>query len=227
MSITAHIQEIQQTLHNGVTLIAVSKFQPTEAIIEAYQAGQRVFGENRLQELQEKIDFFNKVLPVRHDMHWHFIGHVQSKKVKAILPLVDLIHAVDSEKLYCQIVKDAQALNLRTCILLQVHIAQEETKFGFSQEELVEFAKRLKFENQDFVRICGLMGMASFTEDKQQVRNEFRTLKSIFDQLKSSYFEHSQDFCELSMGMSNDYPIAIEEGATMIRVGSNIFGARD
>lgn len=227
MSITARIKEIQQSLNNEVTLVAVSKFQPMEAIIEAYNAGQRIFGENRLQELQEKITFFNQNLPVRPDLHWHFIGHVQSKKVKTILPLVDLIHAVDSEKLYNQIVKDAQTLGIQARILLQVHIAQEETKFGFSKEELIHFAKHLTPENKNIVHICGLMGMASFTEDKKQVRNEFRTLKLLFDELKSTHFVDSNDFCELSMGMSNDYQIAIEEGATIIRVGSNIFGARN
>lgn len=223
MSIKARIQEIQQQLKTGVTLVAVSKFQPVTSIEEAYQTGQRVFGENRLQELQEKVSYFEQKRP---DIRWHFIGHVQSKKVKTILPLVDLIHAVDSEKLYDQVLKDAQNLNITARILLQVHIAQEETKFGFSEAELIEFAKKLNLEKQQQVRICGLMGMASFTDNQEQVRKEFRSLKTLFDQLKTDYFADSTDFCELSMGMSNDYTIAMEEGATIIRVGSNIFGAR-
>lgn len=223
MSIKARIQEIQQQLKTGVTLVAVSKFQPVTSIEEAYQTGQRVFGENRLQELQEKVSYFEQKRP---DIHWHFIGHVQSKKVKTILPLVDLIHAVDSEKLYDQVLKDAQNLNITARILLQVHIAQEETKFGFSEAELIEFAKKLNLEKHQQVRICGLMGMASFTDNQEQVRKEFRSLKTLFGQLKTDYFADSTDFCELSMGMSNDYTIAMEEGATIIRVGSNIFGAR-
>lgn len=223
MDIHQNIQKIQKSLKANVTLIAVSKFQPFESIEQAYQAGQRVFGENRMQELQQKVEHFAELHP---DIRWHFIGHLQSKKVKTLLPLVELIHAVDSEKLFDQICKDTQALGVQTRILLQVHIACEETKFGFSEEELWGFVERIKDQKCKQVRICGLMGMASFTDDSRQVRNEFRLLKSIFDRLKSSFFLNDADFCELSMGMSNDYPIAMEEGATLIRVGTGIFGER-
>lgn len=226
MSISAQIHRFKALVPNHVRLIAVSKFQPVTAIEAAYQAGQRCFGENRLQELQEKIAYFSENHPDRTDMQWHFIGHVQSKKVKTILPLVALIHAIDSEKLYLQVLKEARNQGLKARILLQVHIAQEETKFGFSPSELFDFAQRIPATDLDWVSICGLMGMASFTDDMQQVRNEFRTLKTCFDQLKSDTFASNEAFTELSMGMSNDYSIAIEEGATLIRVGSTIFGAR-
>lgn len=219
-SIAQKIAEYHQKLPQGVRLVAVSKFQPIEAIEEARKAGQIIFGESRLQELQEKVKHFPK------DLEWHFIGHVQSKKVKTLLPLVSLIHAVDTEKLYDQIAKDAENLGIKVRILLQVHIAQEETKFGFSPDEIVRFMEEPAHRNHPHVCICGLMGMATFTDDKEQVRKEFRTLKQLFDLIKSKHFEANADFCELSMGMSNDYAIALEEGATLVRIGTDIFGSR-
>lgn len=214
MSITTDLQHIKNAIPTGVTLVAVSKTKPTESILEAYQAGQKVFGENKAQELAQKA----KLLP--NDIEWHMIGHLQSNKVKYIAPFVSLIHAVDSEKLLKEINKRAAQNNRVIDCLLQFHIAQESNKFGLNKEEAQKIlVKQSQYPN---IRIIGLMGMATFTSDKAQIRSEFSLLKSIFDNIQKDYTEIKT----LSMGMSGDYTIAIEEGSNMIRVGSAIFGTR-
>lgn len=214
MSITTDLQHIKNAIPTGVTLVAVSKTKPTESILEAYQAGQKVFGENKAQELAQKA----KLLP--NDIEWHMIGHLQSNKVKYIAPFVSLIHAVDSEKLLKEINKRAAQNNRVIDCLLQFHIAQESNKFGLNKEEAQKIlVKQSQYPN---IRIIGLMGMATFTSDKAQIRSEFSLLKSIFDNIQKEYTEIKT----LSMGMSGDYTIAIEEGSNMIRVGSAIFGTR-
>jgi pyridoxal phosphate enzyme (YggS family) len=214
MPIKENILRLKDQLPEEVTLIAVSKTKPVEAILEAYQAGQRDFGENRVQEVVPKYETLPK------DIRWHVIGHLQTNKVKFIAPFVHLIHAVDSEKLLAEINKEAGKCNRIIPVLLQVFIAQEETKFGFSFEEaeqLLKASPEIKYLN---IRIDGLMGMATNTEDESQVRKEFKTLKNFFDQYSN------QNFKILSMGMSSDWKIAVEEGSTMIRVGSALFGER-
>ena len=200
----------------NVSLVAVSKTKPPEEILALYELGQRDFGENYVQELVEK----QARLP--SDIRWHFIGHLQSNKVKFISPFVHLVHGVDSEKLLKEIDKQAAKINRTINVLLQVHIAEEESKFGFDEAELRKFMSGILQENKSFEHapICGLMGMASFSDDAQKVRHEFRRLKSIFDQY------HSPQFTILSMGMSGDYQIAIEEGSNMVRIGSLLFGQR-
>jgi PLP dependent protein len=204
----------------GVTLVAVSKIKPASDILELYKAGQKDFGENYVQELVEK----QAQLP--HDILWHFIGHLQSNKVKYIAPFVHLIHGVDSFKLLKEINKQAQKNNRNINVLLQMHIAQEETKFGLDEGELKTLIADLADEPLHHVRIIGMMGMASFSEDNEQVRKEFRFLKSLFHQY-SNLKTSTIDFKVLSMGMSGDYRIAIEEGSTMVRIGSLLFGARE
>ena len=214
MSITTNLQHIKNAIPNEVTLVAVSKTKPIESIMEAYQAGQKVFGENKAQELAQKA----KLLP--NDIGWHMIGHLQSNKVKYIAPFVSLIHAVDSEKLLKEINKRAAQNNRVIDCLLQFHIAQESNKFGLNKEESQKIlVKQTQYPN---IRIIGLMGMATFTSDKAQIRSEFSLLKSIFDNIQKEHTEIKT----LSMGMSGDYTIAIEEGSNMIRVGSAIFGTR-
>ena len=202
------------------TLIAVSKTYPVSDIREVYNAGIRDFGENRVQELLDKKDR----LPA--DIRWHLIGHLQTNKVKFIVPFIHLIHSVDSERLVLEINRQAEKCGKIVDVLLQVYIAEEETKFGFSPEELVAFldsAQRTKLAN---IRIRGLMGMASFTDNMDQVRKEFCMLKALYDRVSGEYFEGRADFNILSMGMSGDYETALEEGSNMIRVGSLIFGKR-
>jgi pyridoxal phosphate enzyme (YggS family) len=218
---------IREQLHNvleeipeHVTLVAVSKTKPVSAIEEAYAAGQRHYGENKVQELVEKAEQLPK------DIHWHLIGHLQSNKVKYIAPFVALIHSVDSLKLLLEINRQAAKNNRVIPVLLQFHIAQEETKFGFSFEEIRELLNSDEFKNASNIRIDGVMGMASFTDDEALIRKEFKLLKTYFDELKSTFFSEKNHFSICSMGMSGDYKIAIEEGSTMIRVGSSIFGSR-
>lgn len=218
--ITQRIQELRAKLPSHVTLIAVSKTKPVSALMEAYDAGQRAFGENKVQELVDKAT----VLP--KDIQWHLIGHLQTNKVKYIASFVQLIHAVDSLKLLLEIDKQAAKNERIIDVLLQFHIAQEETKFGLSLEEAQELLESDAFQSCQHIRVVGVMGMASFVDDQQQIHSEFLSLKQLFDQLKSSYFNAQSSFKEISMGMSGDYPIAIEEGSTMIRVGSSIFGGR-
>lgn len=218
--IAAQIEKIKALLPKEVTLVAVSKFHPAKQIEEAYRAGQRVFGESRPLEMFEKVDILPK------DIDWHFIGHLQTNKIKYVLPYVKMIHSVDSEKLLYSIDKFSSLNSLTTKLLLEVHIAQESSKQGFSKEELLSLLEKLKSSPLRSSKICGLMGMATFTNDDKQIRGEFRFLKDLFEQVKSLHPELSPDFKELSMGMSGDYHIAIEEGSTIVRIGTQIFGER-
>ena len=220
MSIAQNIQDITNLLPEEVTLVAVSKTKPVETLLEAYKAGQRHFGENKVQEMNEK----QEALPA--DIHWHLIGHLQSNKVKFIAPYVHLIHSVDSLKLLQEIDKQAKKNQRIIDCLLQFHIAEEETKFGLSIQEAEELISSQAYAELKNVRIVGIMGMATFTEDQQQIRKEFRQLKQYFEHIKTNHFASSPYFIEISMGMSSDYTIALEEGSTMIRVGSLLFGAR-
>jgi pyridoxal phosphate enzyme (YggS family) len=220
MSIVDNFQQIQSQLPQKVQLVAVSKFQPMSSIQILYDQHQRIFGESKVQELLSKYEALPK------DINWHFIGHLQTNKVKEIVPFISLIHGVDSFKLLSEIDKCAAKINRVVNCLLQVHIAQEETKFGFSFDELDEMLKSKGWKELRHIRICGLMGMASFTNDDNQVRKEFRSLSNCFSTIKKNYFSQISYFSEISMGMSGDYPIAIEEGATLVRIGSSIFGER-
>lgn len=221
MSITSQLQEIKKTLPKSVQLVAVSKTKPITDIEEAYSGGQRIFGENKVQELQVK----HPALP--KDIQWHMIGHLQSNKVKYIAPFIDLIHGIESFKLLKEINKQALKNNRSISVLLQFHIATEATKFGLNIDEAKLILENDQFQNLVNINIVGVMGMASFTENTSQVKNEFAQLKSIFDFLKTNYFSDSATFKEISMGMSGDYIAAIEEGSTMVRVGSSIFGKRN
>jgi len=221
MSIAKNIDQIQANLPSGVRLIAVSKTKPVELLMEAYSHGQRAFGENKVQEMTRKQEELPK------DIEWHFIGHLQTNKIKYIAPFVHLIHGVDSLKLLKSIDSEAKKVNRVIPCLLQFHIAEEETKFGFSQEEAIEMLISAELSSLKNISISGVMGMATFTEDTKQIRKEFAYLRTIFETLKANYFPEVVDFKELSMGMSADYLIAIEEGSTMIRIGSTIFGERN
>jgi len=225
MSIAINLAEIKSSLPQHVTLVAVSKTKPVSDLLEAYEVGQRIFGENYVQELVEKQDLLPK------DIQWHFIGHLQSRKVKLIAPFVSLIHGVDSLKLLQEINKQAAKNNRVIDCLLQIHIAEEESKFGLDEKELEEIQKQLldsaRSDDNTFknIRIVGLMGMATFTEDQNQIKKEFTYLKSLFDKYSKEKTEHYQ-LNTLSMGMSSDYQLAISCGSTMVRIGSSIFGAR-
>lgn len=219
-SITENLQQIKATLPEHVCLVAVSKLHPIEELKEAYQAGQRVFGESKVQELLPK----HAAMP--NNVQWHFIGHLQTNKVKDIVSIVDLIHGIDSLKLLKEVDKQASKQNKKVRCLLQIHIAQEESKFGFSADEVRSLLSDGLLGDISNASICGLMGMATFTENKELVRKEFGELKQLFDELKSSYFADRSEFTILSMGMSNDYLLAVDEGSTMVRVGSSIFGER-
>lgn len=219
--ITENLNRIKASIPENVTLVAVSKTKPNEDIMEAYEAGQRVFGENKVQELTRKFEELPK------DIEWHMIGHLQTNKVKYIAPFVSLIHAVDSLKLLKEINKQGIKNDRVIPCLLQFHIAQESSKFGLSLEQAQDILSSQEFSEMRNVQIAGLMGMATFTEKTDQIREEFRTLENFFHVIKSHYFKFNNDFKELSIGMSGDYEIAIEEGSTMVRVGSSIFGARN
>lgn len=221
MSIASNLQSIKSEIESlGVKLVAVSKTKSNEEIIEAYNAGQRVFGENHVQELVEK----QEVLP--KDIEWHMIGHLQRNKVKYIAPFISLIESVDSLKLLKEIDKYATKNNRIIDCLLQIHIADEDTKFGFDHAELVETLRDDTFKNLKHVRIRGLMGIASNIENDKVIKEEFYELKMLFDGIKASFFRKDADFDTLSMGMSSDYKLAIEKGSNLIRVGSTIFGKR-
>ena len=219
--IKENLNIVRATVPSNVTLIAVSKTKPVSDLQEAYDAGQRIFGENKALEMRDK----HQALPA--DIQWHFIGHLQTNKIKYIAPFVTLIHAIDSLSLLEAVNKEAAKNDRIIDCLLQFHIAQEETKFGLDIEEAKSLLESESFKNLKNINICGVMGMATFTDNVAQVRNEFKNLKSIFETLKENYFKDKDSFKEISMGMSDDYPIAIEEGATMVRVGSKIFGARN
>lgn len=214
------LQKIRTTIPQGVKLIAVSKTKPIEEIMEVYEAGHLVFGENKAQELRQKYELMPK------DVEWHFIGHLQTNKVKYITPFVSLIHSIDSLKLLIEVDKSAKKNDRVVDCLLQFHIAEEDTKFGLDLEEAKDLLSSEIFRDLKNVRICGVMGMATFTDDEVQVRREFAHLKNIFDVLQGEYFSDSSHFKEISMGMTDDYRIAMEEGSTMVRIGSAIFGHR-
>jgi pyridoxal phosphate enzyme (YggS family) len=218
--IKENLQRILAELPKEVTLVAVSKTKPNEAILEAYAAGQRIFGENKVQEMAQKSEELPK------DIQWHLIGHLQRNKVKYIAPFVALIHGVDSFKLLKEIDKEGKKNNRVIDVLLQFHIAQEETKFGFSFEEAQEMLEDREFVEMQHVNVRGVMGMATFTENTSQVADEFRALNNFFLTLQGHFFKFNPTFDTVSMGMSGDYAIAIEEGSTMVRIGSSIFGER-
>ncbi len=217
MSIADNIKKIKAQIPDNVSLVAVSKTKSNEEIMEAYHTGQRVFGENKVQEMTQKWSDLPK------DIEWHMIGHVQRNKVKYMAPYVALIHGVDSLKLLREINKQAKKENRQIACLLQMHIAEEDTKFGFDEKELKALLDSSELQDLEHVRIAGLMGMATFTDNTAQIQKEFRLLKSMYETTKKVLPGVSQ----LSMGMSGDYNIAIEEGSTMIRIGSSIFGARN
>jgi pyridoxal phosphate enzyme (YggS family) len=218
--IRENLELIRAEIPSGVTLVAVSKTKPAHMLQEAYDAGQRIFGENKVQEL---VDKFGE-LP--EDIEWHMIGHLQSNKVKYIAPFVSLIHAVDSLKLLREINKQAKKNDRIINCLLQFHIAEEESKFGLSFDDGREILESNEFVEMENVSVVGVMGMATFTSDQEQVRDEFRTLENYFNVLKSHYFKFNDSFEHISMGMSGDYKLAIEEGSNMVRIGSSIFGSR-
>jgi PLP dependent protein len=220
MNIKYNINNLIQNLPPGCKLVAVSKTQSIGNIMEAYDAGQRIFGENKVQELVQK----ESDLP--DDIQWHMIGHLQRNKVKNIVPFVTLIHSVDSEKLLKEIDIQGGKISRVVPCLLQVHIADEETKFGFATHEVIELLNRESIGSLSNIMICGLMGMATLTDDQMKIRREFRNLKSLLDELKKSPKPGNVRLEELSMGMSNDYKIAVEEGSTLVRIGSAIFGER-
>ena len=221
MSIASNLKEIKTNLPSTVKLVAVSKTKPHEAVNEAYAAGQRIFGENKVQELCEKQEALPK------DIEWHMIGHLQTNKVKYIAPFVSLIHGVDSLKLLKEINKQGLKNERKIPVLLQVFIAEEESKFGFDKAELVSLLESDAFSNFNNIEVHGLMGMATNTDNKLQVSKEFKGLKQLFDEVKTKYFKEDTTFSEISMGMSGDYDLAIEQGSSMIRVGSAIFGSRN
>jgi hypothetical protein len=221
MQIGKNIQNIKNSLPGNVKLVAVSKTKPNETILEAYRSGQLIFGENKVQDLAQKYELLPK------DIEWHFIGHLQTNKVKIIAPFVGLIHAVDSIKLLSVINKEAIKNKRSIPVLLQFHIAKESSKFGLSLKEAKEMMESTEFAELKNIQIKGVMGMATYTDDINQVKDEFGMLKHIFELLKSTYFSNSDYFTEISMGMSDDYMIAVQEGSTMVRVGSKIFGARN
>lgn len=220
-TVAQRLNEVKSTLPaTGVQLVAVSKFHPAETIREAYDAGHRCFGESRAQELQQKYD----QLP--HDIEWHFIGHLQTNKVKYIIPYVAMIHSVDSPRILDEIERQAARVDRVVDCLLEVHVAQEETKFGFSPDECVKFLASLVADTYPHIRFRGIMGMASNTDDEAQVRAEFAQLKQLFDTVRGVMAGNNQ-FDTLSMGMSLDYRMAIEQGSTMVRIGTTIFGERE
>ena len=222
MSIAENISKFNQELAPfHAQLIAVSKTKPNEDLLQAYEAGQRDLGENKVQELSRKHDELPK------DIRWHMIGHLQRNKVKYIAPFVHLIHAVDSLRLLAEINKQAEKNNRVINCLLQIYIAREESKFGLDESELKELLTSPEFEAMQHIKIVGLMGMATNTDNEETIRNEFKYLKSLFDEAKANYQSEKIEMKEISMGMTSDYRIALEEGSTMIRVGSAIFGERN
>lgn len=217
MSVAQRIKEIRETLLPTTRLVAVSKFHPSEAIAEAYGVGQRIFGESRVQELLQK----QKELP--QDIEWHFIGHLQTNKVKSIVPFVSLIHSVDSERLLVEINDQAAKVDKTVACLLEIHVAQEETKYGFDFDTARELLQSGRLSDMQHVKVVGIMGMSSITDDELQVRREFASLHRFYEEMKNSV---APQFCELSMGMSGDYQLAMEEGSTLVRLGTTIFGER-
>lgn len=221
MSVKENLLKILATLPAHVKLIAVTKTHPVEVILQAYEAGHKIYGENKAQEMKSK----QALLPA--DVEWHFIGHLQTNKVKYLAPFVELIHSVDSLKLLAEINKEGTKINRVIPCLLQFHIATEETKYGLDFEEACELLESTEYHAFKNIQLCGVMGMATFTENTGLIRQEFRQLRAYFEQIKKAYFPLVDYFKEISMGMSNDYQIAIEEGSTMVRLGSAIFGERN
>jgi len=221
MDIAKNLEKLRSDLPEGVKLIAVSKTKPNDAILEAYQTGHRMFGENKAQELIRK----QPELP--GDIEWHFIGHLQSNKVKYIAPFVSMVHSIDSFKILKTVNKEARKNDRVIPCLLQFHIAEEESKYGLTEADAREILESEAYKNMQNISVAGVMGMATFTDDSEKVRKEFKKLKSIFNELKKNYFADQPEFKEISMGMSDDYPLAVEEGSTIVRVGSKIFGARN
>lgn len=215
------IKNIKATLPPDVKLVAVSKFHPAEVIKEAYAAGQKIFGESRVQELLIKKD----QLPA--EIEWHFIGHLQTNKVKSIAPFITLIHSGDSERILDEINRCAVKAGRKINVLLQLHVAREETKSGFTPDELMQYMKQGKWRTLTSIAICGVMGMASNTDNEAQIREEFKLIKSIFDDIKHLYYATDEKFSICSMGMSHDYQTAVECGSTMVRIGTTIFGERE
>jgi len=220
MDFAERLYRLKSELPGNVRALAVSKFHSESVILEAYEAGQRIFGENRVQELLPKYEHLPK------DIEWHFIGHLQANKVKYIVPFIHAIQSVDSLKLAEAVNKEAEKCRRKIRALLQIHIAQEEQKFGFSYDGIMDLLKKDAFRSLENLDIAGLMGMATLTDDQSQIRNEFHRLHCFFQQLKNEYFAANDSFNELSMGMSDDYQIAVDEGSTMIRIGSKLFGSR-
>ena len=218
--VKSHLHEVLDTLPQGVRLVAISKYHPNEYIEAAYEEGQRVFGESHEQELRQKH------LSLPQDIEWHFIGHLQTNKVKYIAPYVTMIEAVDSLKLLREINKQAEKCGRRIKVLLELHIAEEATKYGLTLDACRELLAAAEWRKMQHVQICGLMMMASFVDDEAQIRQEMQTARDFFDEVKAQYFADDDAFCERSWGMSDDYPIALQTGSTMIRVGTKIFGPR-
>ena len=219
--ISENLSKVKANLPSGVQLVAVSKTKPNEAILEAYQTGQRIFGENRVQELTDKYEALPK------DIEWHMIGNLQTNKVKYIAPFVSMIHGVDSYKLLQEINKRAKNEGRIIDVLIQFHIAQEDSKSGFDFDEAKEMLEDQEFPLLEHINVRGVMGMATFTDNKEQIQDEFRTLNNYFQIFKSHFFKFNDNFSVVSMGMSGDYEIAIEEGSNMVRIGSTIFGDRN
>ena len=219
--IPGKIKSINASLPEWVKLVAVSKFHPIESLHAAYDAGQRIFGESRVQELAQK----NSVMP--NDVQWHFIGHLQTNKVRQLVPYVSLIHSIDSLRLLECVNTEAAKIDRVVDVLLQLHVAKEETKFGFTCEECLALVASGKVDELKNVRICGVMGTATNTDDMDEVRAEFKAIKGVFDELKNNYFKDKDYYKEISMGMSDDYHVAIEEGSTLVRIGTTIFGNRN
>lgn len=220
INVKENIRKLQDSLPKGVGLVAVSKFHPVELLREAYDAGQRVFGESRAQELLQKVG------QMPDDVKWHFIGHLQTNKVRAIVPYVAMIHSIDSEKLLRVVDSEAERAGRVVDVLLQLHVAQEETKYGMTADECVAVVESGVLAELTHVRVCGVMGMATNTDDENEIRAEFRKIKQVFDLLHEGCLHDSDCFREISMGMSDDYQIAVEEGSTLVRVGHSIFGER-
>lgn len=218
--VKTNLHSVLNDLPQGVRLVAISKYHPNEYIEAAYQEGQRIFGESHEQELRAK----SQSLP--SDIEWHFIGHLQTNKVKYIAPYISMIEAVDSLKLLKEIDRQAERNNRVINVLLELHIAEEETKYGLTLDACRELLAAGEWRQMEHVRICGLMMMASYVEEQEQIRSEFLTAKHFFDEVKAQYFADAPYFCERSWGMSHDYPLAIECGSTMVRVGTKIFGPR-
>ena len=218
--VKGNLREVLSHLPQGVRLVAISKYHPNEYIEAAYAEGQRTFGESHEQELRQKVETLPK------DIRWHFIGHLQTNKVKYIAPYITMIEAVDSLKLLKEIDKQAAKCERVIDVLLELHIAEEETKYGLTPDALRELLASGEWRELNHVRICGLMMMASYVDDENQIRSEFRLAHSLFDEVKAQYFADCDYFCERSWGMSHDYLLAVEEGSTMVRIGTTIFGPR-